>query len=77
VRLLSRPLLIVHAVDDESVNVKEGRRLYEWANHEHTDYLEVPATGHTFGVGHPYRGASREFELVLRETISYFDANLH
>ncbi len=76
VRSLEKPLLIVHGAEDESVKVKEGRQLYEWSNHDFTDYLEVPATGHTFGVGHPWAGASSEFEMVLRETISFFDTNL-
>lgn len=77
VRSLSKPLLIVHGEEDESVRVSEGRQLYEWADRSLTDYLEVPATGHTFGVGHPWEGPSKEFELVMRETINFFDASLH
>lgn len=47
-----KPLLLLHAKDDEAVSVKESRMFYEHI--AHSIKIESENGGHTFGVSHPF-----------------------
>ena len=76
VKELNRPLLIVHGEQDLGVPVKEGEKLYEMSNKELTEFVKIPATGHTFDVVHPFQGSNPKFEKVLNNTLEFFNKNL-
>ena len=76
VKELNRPLLIVHGEQDLAVPVKEGERLYKMSNKELTEFVKIPATGHTFDVVHPFKGSNPKFEKVLNSTLEFFNKNL-
>ena len=73
---LNRPLLIVHGEQDVAVPVKEGEELYEMSNKDLTSFINIPATGHTFDVVHPFKGSNPKFEKVLNSTLEFFNRNL-
>lgn len=75
VREINRPFLIVHGEQDLAVPVKEGERLYELSNKELTEFVKIPATGHTFDVVHPFQGINPKFEKVLNNTLEFFNKN--
>ncbi len=72
-RELSAPHLIVHGAADESVPVTEGRQMAAWGRGE---LLEIPAAGHTFGAGHPFRGRSEQLALGLGATLDFLRRHL-
>ena len=76
VKGLNRPLLIVHGEQDLAVPVKEGEKLYNLSNKDLTDFVKIPATGHTFDVVHPFKGSNPKFEKVLSRTLDFFNKNL-
>lgn len=76
VKNLSRPLLIVHGDDDESVPVEEARQIYAWADKQKTLLATIPDTGHTFGAKHPFEGTNPELDEALTRSADFFDAHL-
>ena len=73
---LNRPLLIIHGEQDLSVPVKEGERLYNISNKNLTEFIKIPATGHTFDIVHPFKGSNPKFDKVLNSTLKFFNKNL-
>lgn len=71
-RTLNRPVLIVHGEQDLVVKVDEAETLYEWGNPDLTTVYRIPATGHTFGVVHPFEQTTPELELILKSTLDFF-----
>ena len=69
------PWLIVHGGDDETVPAEEGRRLRASAG-PRAEYLEVAGAAHTFGVGHPFAGPSRELVTAMNATQTFFRRHL-
>lgn len=69
------PWLIVHGRDDESVPVEEARQLAASAR-EPCELLEIEQAGHTFEVGHPFAGPSRELITAMNATQRWFRRHL-
>lgn len=69
------PWLIVHGESDETVPVEEGRSLGASAGPT-SEYLEIAGAGHTFGVGHPFTGPSRELITAMNATQTWFRRHL-
>lgn len=71
---LDLPWLIVHAEDDEAVNIRAADRLK--AAHPSATLLKAEG-GHTFGGAHPYNGTVPDsLKHVWDETIGFFDSVL-
>ena len=66
------PLLVVHGLQDVTVNVREARALAESVRPELRNELIIEKTGHTFGVTHPFIGSTPELELALKKTIEFY-----
>lgn len=52
VKVLQRPMLVVHATDDEAVHVSEALRLARW--NPLVELRLIPSGGHTFDARHPW-----------------------
>ena len=75
-RNITKPWLICHGSEDESVFVKDAYSLKEWQ--PEAEVLIIPNTGHTFGRSHPWKSgrlpkASLE---MLDGSISFIDSIL-
>ncbi len=81
------PWLIVHGEADETVPVREARRLYAAAGPPQADEspglggpaveLEtVPEAGHTFGAVHPFAGPTPQLTRALNATQGWLKRNL-
>jgi len=68
---LARPLLIVHGDQDVSVPLEEGTRIAAAADPARSRFVVVPNADHTFGVRHPFEGATPAFRTVLEETVRF------
>lgn len=77
VQKLRRPLLLVHGEVDLSVTVENAEALHGAADPGLTTLLLVSRTGHTFGVGHPFEGASDALNEVLSQSLAFLDRHLH
>jgi uncharacterized protein len=69
------PLLAVIAEEDETVPPAAGRRLATAAAGLGSVH-EVRATGHTFGVAHPFTAPTAALEEAIRATREHFDRTL-
>jgi uncharacterized protein len=69
---LAVPLLVVHGEQDVSVPIEEGRRIAAAAETGRCRLQVIPNTDHTFGVRHPFEGATPAFETVLESTATFF-----
>lgn len=49
-RTSSKPTLVIHGTEDESVNISEGEQIAEWTLNE---LVRIEGTQHTFGSEHP------------------------
>jgi dipeptidyl aminopeptidase/acylaminoacyl peptidase len=76
VRFLDKPLFIAHGDQDTSVPFHEAEEIYSWANKDLTTFFEIPATGHTFDVVHPFSGTNEKFDFLLKKTNSFFQKYL-
>lgn len=72
---LGIPYLVVHGAEDRSVPVAHARRLADAAG-ERADLLVLAETGHTFGVEHPFTGATAALEEAVAETAEHFRRTL-
>lgn len=70
------PWLIVHGAADESVSPDDARRLASAAPPGQARLRIVEGTGHTYGVGHPFRAPSETLERVTGETVEFFAEHL-
>ncbi|MGE5431031.1 MAG: alpha/beta hydrolase family protein [Syntrophomonadaceae bacterium] len=73
---LNRPLLIAHGEQDIAVPLKEGEQLYNWADKSQTELFKLYATGHTFGIKHPFEGSNEKFERLLSKTYDFITTNV-
>ena len=76
VRILNRPLLIVHGEQDISVPIKDAEKLFDWSDKKLTMLHRIPAAGHTFGIKHPFEGSNPKFDELLQVTEKFFNSNL-
>jgi pimeloyl-ACP methyl ester carboxylesterase len=68
--ILDNRLLIIHGEQDMTVPMREAKRLAEQA--EHIQLQIIPATGHTFGISHPFEQTSLALSSALEYTCSFF-----
>jgi pimeloyl-ACP methyl ester carboxylesterase len=71
---IAAPWLIIHGSADESVPATDAVELSTAA--PRARLLEVPETGHTFGVQHPWAGSTPAFDQVLESTIDWLVTHL-
>lgn len=67
-----KPLLIIHAKDDEAVEVAEARKIYEAV--PHSIKIEMETGGHTFGIKHPFdseQALPEVFAELLENTFEF------
>ena len=69
---LNIPYLIIHGMQDLSVDYSDAEDLHARSNKEQTELLLIEKTGHTFGTEHPFKGTSDAFEEVIRRIIEFF-----
>ena len=77
VKNFNKPLFIAHGDQDASVPFSEAKELYNWSDKELTHFLEIPGTGHTFDMVHPFERSNPKFEMLLEETNSFFNKYLN
>ena len=70
------PWLIVHGTADPAVDIAIGRRLRQASGSPRTELLEIKGGDHGFGIKHPWRGSTPDFDLVLERTVAWFAASL-
>ncbi|MBH5317436.1 dienelactone hydrolase family protein [Paenibacillus sp. GSMTC-2017] len=71
---LKQPVLIVQGDSDSERLLSFVAKLKELAPHQ--SYVSIPEANHTFGVAHPYEGATEHLRIALEETISFLDIHL-
>lgn len=76
VQKLSRPLLLLHGEDDETVPAYEAEQLNIYGDPDLTTLRLIPKTGHTFGAKHPFEGSTLALDQVLEATADFFDLHL-
>ncbi len=67
-----KPLLLLHAKDDEAVSIEDSRKFYN--NISHAIKIEFDGGGHTFGINHPWEQhkiVPEVFNQLLENTL-YF-----
>jgi len=69
---LQASVQIVHGKQDLTVRIREGEALYNAGIKERTFFEVIPATGHTFGVEHPFKETNKALETVMEKTIKFF-----
>ena len=69
---LEIPVLIVHGVNDETVNFKEAEELKSWIIHSHL--LKIEDCDHVFNAKHPFdaKMIPKELKVAIQESISFF-----
>lgn len=68
---MRQPLLIVHGEQDVSVPIEEARSIAAAADPVRSRLLVIPNADHTFGVRHPFAGATPAFMTVLEESARF------
>ena len=68
-----KPLLLVHGTHDETVLLKEAKRINEII--PQSILVEIENANHVFGAYHPYENEKfpKHLEEVIEETIEFFD----
>jgi uncharacterized protein len=66
-------LLICHGTEDMTVRIEEAESLEKTSGKESTKLLRIPKTAHTFGAVHPFAGTGEALDLLIKETISFFE----
>lgn len=70
------PWLIAHGSEDESVPVAAAHELARAARPGTAELLEIPDTGHTFGVRHPWAGPTPAYERVADASVAWLGRHL-
>jgi len=71
VKVLQRPLLILHGTEDLTVPIAEGEQIYNWSDKSVTEFEKLATCGHTFDIVHPFEGSNKKFDLVLSKTENF------
>lgn len=77
VKNLSKPLLIAQGEQDLTVTLDEAKMLHEWSDKSTSETYFIPATGHTYGIKHPFEGSNSAFDGLLEKTKYFFKSNLN
>lgn len=64
------PWLIIHGEEDETVDPADARVLHT-ASGGRAELLPIPATGHTFGAAHPWKGITPALDQVYQATVRW------
>ncbi|MAF27187.1 MAG: dienelactone hydrolase [Gemmatimonadetes bacterium] len=75
-RRTTAPGLVIHGEVDESVEVRDSARIFDWLGSAAKERLVIPHTGHTFGAVHPWAGATPAWEQAVAKSGDWFLANL-
>lgn len=59
------PFLIIHGMQDLSVDYSNAEDIYSRSNKDLTKLVLLENTGHTFGAVHPFAGTSKALEEVI------------
>ena len=75
-RLGSRPVLIVHGDQDETVPLARARQLHEWQ--PAAELRVLPGATHNFGGAHPWQSAElpEQARQAAEATAEFFESNL-
>lgn len=73
-RRLHAPWLVIHGLQDETVDVEDGRALVGAASA--AEALWIENAGHTFEAQHPFVGAPPELERAIGATVEHFARTL-
>lgn len=68
---VAAPWLIVHAANDETVDVAEAHSLHG-ASPGECRLLVIPEAGHTFGATHPLKEVTPALDRAITETVGWF-----
>lgn len=70
-KLLEKPHLIAHGVDDHSVLFSEAENLHHW--NKNSVLLPIPNCNHVFNTKHPWENKqmSEELEFLVDETVRF------
>ena len=66
------PYLIIHGIQDLSVDYSNAEDLYARSNKNLTELVLIEKTGHTFGTEHPFRGPTDAYDEVIKRVIDFF-----
>ncbi|MFA6235251.1 MAG: alpha/beta fold hydrolase [Bacteroidota bacterium] len=69
---MQQPFLIVHGEQDVSVALAEAEQIAAAADPSRSTLQVIPHADHTFGVRHPFEGATPAFTSVLQKTVKAF-----
>ena len=67
---LNSALLIIHGEQDMTVPIREAKALAEQG--ENIQLSLIPATGHTFGITHPFEQTSVALDIAVEYTCKFF-----
>ncbi len=70
-RRLAVPLLLLHGDADESVPIAESESIASAAVPGRARLVRIAGAGHTFGVTHPFAGATPAYDRVVGETLGW------
>lgn len=78
---VTQPWLLIHGVNDESVEFEEALRLLEAVNGnavngQNAKLLSIENADHALGTQHPFRKRSAEFVQALDVTLGFLKRNL-
>jgi hypothetical protein len=73
---LNIPWLIIHGKEDLAVKVSDAEALYSSADNQRTELVIIGGTGHTFGVEHPFKGTTKAFDKVIKNSVSFLNEHL-
>jgi pimeloyl-ACP methyl ester carboxylesterase len=68
---LSIPVMIIHGKEDLAVSPDDAEALFENSDREQTQLHIIENTGHTFGVEHPFKGSTFQFDIVISLTADF------
>ncbi len=66
------PFLIVHADQDESVPLSEGRTIHQHVKSVNCRLEIINGTGHTYGAVHPFAGSNSALKKAVQHTREWF-----
>lgn len=70
------PWLIINGDADPVVPLEVASRLYNASRASATEMVPVEGGDHTFGVKHPWRGSTPQFDQVLDRTVRWLTSSL-
>lgn len=72
---LKIPYLIIHGMQDLSVDYSDAEDLYARSSKDLTELFLLEYTGHTFGIEHPFKGTTIAFDEVIKCIVDFLGDN--